>query len=124
MDKLFDLFKAVLLAHIETKTNDSQFHEKSQEFYEVLFDCFHLISEKRQDTEEDKMGDSDKLKQETYDNLEKAKTIIEELVNQKQTIWMDNLLRWLYDRLESSCWNARAFIEEEKEEELDIKEVL
>ena len=53
MDKLFDLFKRVLIAHIETKTTEPLFHEQSQDFYELLFDCFHLISEKRQDIEED-----------------------------------------------------------------------
>lgn len=114
--KIFDLFKTVLLAHIETKTTESQFHEKSQEFYEILFDCFHQISEKMQDTEENKPADCKIAIQSTYDSLESAKSIIEDMIWEKQTIWMDNLLRWLFDKLEWACWNAKAFIEKESEE--------
>ena len=114
--KLFDLFKVVLLAHIETKVTKPLFHEKSQAFYELLFDCFHQISEKMQDTEENPPADCQTSIKSTYDSLEQAKLIIEDMIDDKPTIWMDNLLRWLCDKLEFACWNARAFIEEESEE--------
>lgn len=116
MEELFSLFKQVLIAHIETKTTCPTFHDKSQEFYELLFDVFHQISEKRQDTEEDMPQMEETLIQQTYDNIEKAKLIIEWMVKEKNSIWMDNLLRWLADKLEFACGNARAFINEENEE--------
>lgn len=117
IERLFELYKQVLLAHIQTKTVEPLFHEKSEAFYELLFDVFHTISEKRQDNETDEPGDCDILIQETYDNIEEARKIVEEMVKENNSIGMDNLLRGLSDKLEFACGNARAFIEEEKEEE-------
>jgi hypothetical protein len=114
MEKLFELFKVVLLAHIKTKTVDSLFHEKSQAFYELLFDCFHQISEKEQDISPN-MEDAEPLISDTYDALEEAKTIIEKMVKNDNTIGMDNLLRGLADKLEFACGNALALVKEEKE---------
>ena len=116
MEKLFNLYKQVLIAHIQTKTTDSLFHERSQDFYETLFEVFHAISEKRQDTEEDESGDCKTLTEQTYDNLEEAKSIVEDMVGDNNSIWMDNLLRGLVDKLEFQCWNARALLKEETEE--------
>lgn len=115
LDLIFEAYKQVLLAHIQTKTTESVFHKKSEEFYELLFDCFHLISEKRQDIELDEPW-NESLMKETYDNIELVKWIVEKLIWQKNSHWMDNLLRWLIDKLEGACWDARAFVEEEKEE--------
>lgn len=106
-NRLFELFKIVLLAHIQTKTVCPLFHEKSQDFYELLFDCFHQISEKKQDIEEDKPGNEEELIQSTYDSIEEAKKIIEDMVKEDNTIGMDNLLRGLHDKLEFACGNAR-----------------
>ena len=61
MEPLFQLYKLTLLAHIATKTTDPLFHEKSEEFYELLFKCFHLISEKKQDIWEDNPWDPNVL---------------------------------------------------------------
>lgn len=116
MDRLFELYKRVLIAHILTKTNKPLFHEKSAEFYELLFEIFHSISEKRQDIMVDAPGECDVLVKETYDSLEEAKKIIEGMVGEKNSIGMDNLLRGLSDKLEFACGNARGFIEEENEE--------
>jgi hypothetical protein len=120
MEKLFDLFKKTLIAHINTKTTNPLFHEKSQEFYELLFDCFHQISEKEQDVS-DEATEHTKPIEETYSALEKAKEIIEEMINDEPTIGMDNLLRGLYDKLEFACGNARGFLKEEDEDESEYK---
>jgi hypothetical protein len=109
-NRLFDLFKAVLLAHIGTKTVDSQFHSKSEGFYTVLFDAFHQIKEKEQDTEDDKPMDLEEAAQTAYDSLEKAKEIIDGMICEKNKPGMDNLLRGLYDKLEFACGDARAFL--------------
>jgi DNA-binding ferritin-like protein len=114
--RLFDLFKVILLAHIQTKVTCTLFHEKSQDFYELLFDCFHQISEKKQDIEQDKPGNEEELVKATYSALEEAKSIIAKMVEEDNSIGMDNLLRGLHDKLEFACGNARGFIEEEKED--------
>jgi len=124
MDRLFQLYKTVLLAHIRTKTTDQLFHQKSEWFYELLFEVFHTISEKNQDIGVDKAGDCDILAQQAYDAIEEAKTIVESMVKDKNSVWMDNLLRWLADKLEFACGDARAFIEEEKEDYSEIKDKL
>lgn len=123
MNELFNLYRAVLIAHIGTKTTYSQFHEKSEGWYELLFEVFHSIAEKRQDIEIDKPLDEEKVVQETYDNIEKAKKLVESMIKEKNSPGMDNLLRWLVDKLEWACGNARAFIEEEKDE-YETKKVL
>ena len=48
--------------------------------------------------------------------LERALEIVEDMVSEKNTVGMDNLLRGLADELETHIGNARAFQEEEKEE--------
>lgn len=122
MNRLFELYKQVLLAHIQTKTTCPLFHEKSADFYELLFDVFHEISEKRQDNEVDAPGNEEALIQSTYDAIEEAKSIVEGMVKEKNSVGMDNLLRGLVDKLEFACGNARGFIEEEKEE-VDYDEI-
>lgn len=122
MDKLFNLYKRVLLAHIMTKTTNSQFHEKSEEFYDLLFKCFHLISEKEQDIWLADAWDCEEHIDDTYNTLEEAKVIIEARIKQKNSVWMDNLLRGLADELEWACGNAKAFIKEEEYEEEEEEE--
>ena len=104
------------MAHIQTKTTNSQFHEKSQEFYELLFDVFHNLSEKRVDIALDTVPDDEESIKRAYDAIEEAKTIIESMVKDDNSVGMDNLLRGMADKLEFACGNARAFIEEESEE--------
>ena len=116
MDKLFNLYKQVLLAHIATKTTEPLFHEKSEEFYELLFKCFHSISEKRQDNGLDYTGKCSIHIKNTYEALESAKEEIEKMISEENSTGMDNLLRWLADELESACGSARGFLEEEEEE--------
>lgn len=121
LSRLFDIYKLVLLAHIGTKTTFSQFHDKSESFYELLFEVFHTISEKRQDTWTDKPADEEKVTQEVYDAIEEAKSIIEWMIKESNSVGMDNLLRGLADKLEFACGDARAFIEEKDEYEMKGK---
>lgn len=126
MDKLFKLYKSMLDIHIQTKTIDKVFHEATADFYELLFSLFHEISEKRQDIEMDKPANCEEAKNEAYDLLEKAKIELEELINEENTFWMDNLLRGLYDKLEFACWTARGFLprmEDEKDDTGDVTEM-
>lgn len=117
MERLFGIFEQLLLLHIGTKTNDPLFHEKSAAFYQIVFDIFHEVSEKNQDIWEDKPVDCEEARQETYDLLEEAKELLEEMIEEDNSYGKDNLLRWLVDKLEFQCWNAKGFIEEEEKDE-------
>lgn len=117
MNNLFEAYKRVLEAHIYTKTKDPVFHDKSAWFYELLFEVFHSISEKKQDIETWKDVDCDFLKQRTYDDIEMVKNELIKYIELNESVGMDNLLRWLVDKLESACWTARSFVKEEEEEE-------
>jgi hypothetical protein len=109
LDRIFRLFRSVLDAHIGTKGVDSLFHEKSAAFYEAIFSAYHLISEKEQDIEQSKPIDCQKAAETAYGALEEAKGIVEDMVKDNDGIGMDNLLRGIVDKLESSCGDARAF---------------
>jgi len=109
MDRIFELYKQALEIHIQTKTTCSRFHEKSADFYELLFDCFHLISEKRQDLEIDDIMKEEEAWKKMYAILEETKIIIEKMIKEKNSVWMDNLLRWLADKLENEIWHSIAF---------------
>ena len=123
LQRLLEIHNEVLIKHIETKTVFSQFHEKTEAMYETLFDTFHQIAEKRQDIEVDSPADEETAPQEVYDLIEEAKTIVEAMVKEKNSVGMDNLLRGLVDKLEFQCGNARAFINEEKDEEEAPKKI-
>lgn len=125
MDKLFKIYKTILDIHIKIKTVDKVFHEFTADAYELAFDMFHLISEKRQDLEIDKPVEMlEESENEVYDQLEKAKIELEEMIWETNTYGMDNLLRDLYDKLETMCWTARWFLPKEYnngDEETEIK---
>lgn len=123
--EIFSIFESLLIAHIGTKVVDSQFHEKSASFYELAFDCFHMLSEKDQDIGEMNPIDCKIAKQQTYKDLEDLKNLLIAMAEEKNTMGKDNLLRGLIDRAESACGDARAFIredEEEKEDDEDMEE--
>lgn len=107
----------MLELHIGTKTTGLLFHQASKDFYGLLFSVFHDISEKRQDNEKDEAIDCEVAWKEAYYLLEEAKEEIEMLIKEKNTPWMDNLLRSLVDKLETACWTAKWFTKEEAEEE-------
>lgn len=125
MSEIFALYKLVLLNHIRTKTTCPLFHEKSEDFYNLLFDVFHEIMEKRQDLWLDETADENTAYKSTYEAIEKVKTSLESMVKESNSVGMDNLLRGLIDKLEFACGTARGFIkeeEEEKEESPDTKD--
>lgn len=63
-----------------------------------------------QDLEIDKPANFEEAANEAYDLLEKAKIELEELINEDNSFGMDNLLRGLYDKLETQCGTARGFL--------------
>ena len=121
---LLKLYIESLKIHIGTKTKDRVFHEFTQDVYELLFNVFHEISEKLEDIDEwvYTVSNVDTSKQRIYDLIEQVKSEIEDN-KWKYTTWFDNLTRWLIDKLEFLCGNARSFISEEQEEEQDIKPI-
>lgn len=116
VNRLFEIYKSILIAHIETKTLDRVFHQATEWFYELLFDAFHQISEKRQDIFLDDWGDMKKLPDEIYDLLTEAQEIINQMIKNNNHKWMDNLLRWLTDKLDWAIWDSLALIKEEEDE--------
>lgn len=110
-NRLFQIYKSVLSAHIGSKTVYPLFHQKSEWWYELLFEVVHTIAEKNQDLEIDNPVDEDTIAQEVYDLIEEAKDIINDMIDEKNSPWKDNLLRSLSDKLEFACWDARAFID-------------
>lgn len=117
LNRVFELYKQILDAHIKTKTVCTTFHQKSEWFYDLAFEVFHSISEKMQDIQVEAPGDEEELKRRAYNNIEEIKNIVWAMIASKQSYWMDNLLRWLYDKLEFACWDARAFVKDDYEEE-------
>jgi len=116
MDRKLQIYIELLLLHIGTKTICPLFHEKSQDWYELGFDISHETLEKNQDLGIDPVAE-EWYEQRAYDLLEEYKTIIQAEIEDNTEIGKDNLLRWLYDKLDFACGNARWFIVEEKEEE-------
>ena len=116
MDNFKQLYLKLLDLHIKTKTVCPLFHEKSQDWYELAFDIFHEISEKRQDIEIDSPIDIDQAHQEGYDTIESIKNELDKMIKWSNSYGMDNLLRGLYDKIEFACGNARGFLKEEQDE--------
>lgn len=119
MDKLLKLLLThndLLKLHIRTKTVCSQFHEKSAAWYEFAFDAFHKLAEKRQDLGIDAPADEDSSYQSYYDYLLILKSVLNDMVKEKNSTGLDNLLRGLIDELEWHIGDAKAFLNEEKDE--------
>jgi hypothetical protein len=49
--------------------------------------------------------------------LMETKNELEDMINKNEDMGMDNLLRWLLDRVQSQLWTARWFLDEDYEEE-------
>ena len=113
MQILFTLYTRMFILHIKTKTTDALFHQTSAGFYGNLFEIVHKILEKRQDIEVDSAMSCEEASAEAYDILEDAKAEIESMIEENNDIGMDNLLRSLLDSIQSDCWTARGFLEEE-----------
>lgn len=114
-----DLFKKALNAyidmleiHIDTKTTDVVFHEKTAEFYEQLFSVAHKIGERYVDL------DGTLLSTSLEEKKKRANEIISSLRKEIEkyeaidwtTLWTKDLLWWLADDLEDIEWTSKGFI--------------
>ncbi len=99
----------MFLLHVGTKTNDIVFHKASEGFYETLFDVAHGVAEAMQDTKMNSPINAKQARTQSYDILEKAKGLLESMVNENKDIAMDNVLRGLVDKLWVECGTARGF---------------
>jgi len=114
-----DLHKKALAAylemleiHVDTKTTDLVFHEKTRDFYEILFDVAHKIGERYVDLDwslrTDSLADKKKRVNEIISNLRKDIEMYQEESN--SSLWTDDLLGWLADDLEDIEWTSKAFL--------------
>ena len=124
MKDLFSAFKNLLDIHIAVKTSYPLLHEHTEKAYELAFDCFHQISEKRQDLQLDKSMDDEEVVKQAYKDMEDLKQALYDMVKEKNSVGMDDLLRGLADRAESICGDLRGFVEQEKDEYEPKKTVL
>jgi len=108
-DKVFDLYKEMLELHIGTKTNDIVFHQASKWFYETLFSAFHDAKEVLQDSKQESPVNAEDARKKSYKLLEEAKGILTSMVESNKDIAVDNVLRWLVDKLGFDCGTARGF---------------
>ena len=116
IEKILPIHNNLLNLHIDTKTVCSQFHEKSADGYEFAFDLYHTVREKRVDLWLDKPEYEEKAYKQYYDYLMSIKIILENMVKEKNSVGMDNLLRGKLDELEWHIGNAKAFLSEENDE--------
>lgn len=116
-EELFGLYEDMLNLHIKTKTTDLVFHKESAGFYEIMFSVFHDIAEAMQDGKMSPGIDWIQARKEAYDILMKTKSMIEKLVNENKDIAMDNVLRWLVDKLWFNCGASRALLDWEAKAE-------
>ena len=113
-NRLLKIYTRLLEIHIATKTTNSPFHRDTETAYNTAFDCLHLIAEMKQDLQMDNSLTCEEVAQETYNLVEEIKDILKENID--WDIWMDNLVRWLYQDVNSICWTLRGYVKEEKEE--------
>lgn len=106
--ELFSLYEEMFDLHVWTKTNDTVFHKASESFYEDLFDVVHGVDEAMQDSKQAPTTDPKMARKRAYEIIEKAKGIVEGLVNSNKDMAVDNVLRGLVDKLGFDCGNARA----------------
>ena len=102
----------MLEIHINTKSTDLVFHEKTKEFYEKLFDISHKIWERYVDLDW-KLRD-DNLESQKKRALEILKNTLNDLEKLNNswilTLWTQDLVWWLSDELEDIIWNAKSFV--------------
>lgn len=121
MDKLLQNYIKMFQIHVGTKTTDKVLHEFLADVYDNFFNTLHTILEKRQDLWLDPSIDCDKASSSMITLLESEKSILEEMVKEKNSVGMDNLLRTHLDTLEGLIGTAKGFVEIEEEKEDDEK---
>lgn len=102
----------VLEIHIDTKTTDVVFHEKTWEFYEKLFNIAHQIGEKYIDLDWELRNDSiDTKKKRVNEIISNLKKDIESYQkNNDLTLWTEDLFWWIANELEDIEWTSKWFI--------------
>ena len=110
--KALQAYLEMLQIHINTKTSDLVFHEKTADFYEKLFEIAHQIGERYVDLDGQLRDDSlESQKQRAHDIIKSLKTDIENYVeNNSLTLGTDDLLWGLADELEDLQGTSKAFI--------------
>jgi len=102
----------MLTIHIDTKTTDSTFHEKTEGFYETLFEVAHTIWEKHVDLgwslEQTSLDDKKKQANNIIINLRKEIENYKD--NNEVSLWTEDLLWSLANNLESDEWVSRSFL--------------
>ncbi len=110
--KAIQAYLEMLTIHIDTKATDVVFHEKTDVFYNELFEVAHKIWEKYVDL-------GWKLTDMTLDEKKKRaneliKNLREEIENYKGnnevTLWTEDLLWSLANSLENIEWTSKWFL--------------
>lgn len=111
-EKAIKAYIDMLTIHIDTKTTDSTFHEKTEEFYETLFEVAHTIWEKHVDLWWSLLETSldDKMKKANNIILNLRKEIENYKDNNNVSLWTEDLLWSLANNLESAEWTSRSFL--------------
>lgn len=109
--KALKAYLEMLEIHIDTKTSDLVFHEKTWDFYEKLFEIAHSIWERYVDLDWKLRDDSLDLKKQK--SLEILKSLLKDIEdfweNNKLSYGTDDLLWWIADDLEDLIWTAKWF---------------
>lgn len=91
--KIFPIFESLLVNHIATKTSYPLLHQYTKGAYELAFECFHQIGERMQDNELKDAIDDEEAVQQAYKDMEDLKKALYDLIKEKNSVGMDNLLR-------------------------------
>lgn len=110
--KALNAYLEMLEIHIDTKTKDVTFHEKTDLFYDKLFEVAHKVGERyvdlwwdlRTDSLSDKKKRANKIISDLRMELEKYEK------DNKISLWTQDLIGWLADDLEDIEWTSRAFL--------------
>lgn len=110
--KALKAYLEMLEIHIDTKTTDVVFHEKTGDFYENLFRVAHQIGERYVDLDGNLRNDTlDEKKKRVYEIISDLKKEIENYqANNELSLWTDDLLGGLADELEDIAGTSKGFL--------------
>lgn len=110
--KALKAYLEMLEIHIDTKTTDVVFHEKTGDFYEKLFSVAHQLWERYVDLDGSLRNDSlDDKKKRVQEIISELRVEIENYqANNELSLWTDDLLWWLADELEDIEGTSKGFL--------------